>query len=117
MAFSYSIKPKKNYRLLSLEGNLLSAFDGKQLLEELNIHDAASAMLVIDLGKMQFLNSEGFNVLLKILTASRNHDGEVIVMHVSGALKELFIITKLNAVFTLAPTLKEAENLLAKVAG
>lgn len=114
MSFSYSIKKQRNYRQVNLEGTLLSAEDGRKLLEELAITDAASARIILDLGKLNFMNSEGFNTLLKILTACRNAGGDVAILHLSGPLKELFLITKLLSVFTVVNNQKEAAALFGR---
>jgi anti-sigma B factor antagonist len=61
---------------------------------------------------MDYMNSSGLNVLVNILTKARSHSGEVVVSNVSGKVKELFLITKLNTLFQVTESLEEAEKVL-----
>jgi len=50
--------------------------------------------------------------LVNILTKARSHSGEVVISNVSGKVKELFLITKLNTLFQVTESLEEAEKVL-----
>lgn len=113
MAFSFTIKQHKTYLEIKMAGTLLSLYESKELLEKLEYTSPESARVLIDLSDLRHMSSEGFNTLLKILTFARNHQGDVVIINLSEELKKLFIISKLNAIFTLAGSKKEAGALLA----
>lgn len=64
--------------------------------------------IIICLEKLNFLNSSGLNGLINILTKSRNNEGDTIICSLSENIQKLFLITKLNTVFTIADSKKEA---------
>ncbi len=108
MSFSYKFESKKDYALLILDGSLLSAFDGREMLETVDNDLKQHKNFIIDLGKVNHLSSEGLNVLLHILTKSRNEGGETILCNLSTHIQSLFIITKLSNIFTITNDRKSA---------
>lgn len=112
MAFSYTIKEERGVCEIRLDGNLLTAYDARELTEALKETLLHTNKFIINLKSLKYMNSEGFNILLQILTRSRNAGGDSIIINLSAELKELFIITKLHHIFTTASTKKEAINLL-----
>jgi len=83
-------------------------------------HDIESALtksiedgrvnFILDLDKVEFVDSSGLSTLLTILTRSRNAGGEAILINIPENLSSLLIITKLNTIFTVKETLAEAEE-------
>lgn len=63
---------------------------------------------IINLADVQYANSSGIGILMRILAKFRNANGEVILVNPSAHLQKLLIITKLTAIFTIADTLEEA---------
>lgn len=100
MSFSFTTEQFPTHLLIRLKGNLLSSYESKPLLEKLIHNGPETVRIIIDLGELKFMNSEGFNTLLKILTFARNHGGDVVVINLSTELNQLFIISKLNSIFT-----------------
>jgi len=115
MAFDYEIILQKNTAVIYLEGTLTDSYEAAEFLAELDDHilNGINAF-VIDLKKVEYLNSSGLNVLLNILTRARNANGEAIICNVSGKVKKLLIMTKLDAIFNFASNHKEAIDLLSK---
>jgi anti-sigma B factor antagonist len=64
--------------------------------------------LVMDMEKLDFLNSSGLNTLISILTRSRNQGGELVLANISPRVRELFIVTKLINVFVVKDSPEEA---------
>jgi anti-anti-sigma factor len=114
MSFTYDIKKTKKYTGIKLSGSLLSTSESQPLVRSLEYSGEASARFLIDLSKLNYLNSEGFNALIRILTFARNHGGEVVLVNLSQELQQLFIISKLNSIFTIVKDKKEAVALLTK---
>lgn len=108
MPFSYKFESKKEYALITMEGSLLSTFDGKEMLETVDKDLKDHKNFIVDLGKLNHLSSEGFNVLLHILTKSRNGGGETVICNLSTHIQSLFIMTKLSHIFTITENKKAA---------
>ena len=58
------------------------------------------------------MNSSGLNVLIQLLTKTRNNGGESVIFNVNKKITELLIITKLNTLFKIAETEEEAIKML-----
>ena len=114
MPFSYQFEVKKDHVLITANGSLLSIYDGKEMLETVDNDLKDQVNFIIDLGKVNHLSSEGLNVLLHILTRSRNGGGETILCNLSTHLQSLFIITKLSNIFTITKDRKSAVAVLKK---
>ncbi len=96
-----------------LQGDLIGSPDSQQLLEVVNKSIEESVILcAIDLSKVRFINSSGIGVLVSLLTKFRNRGGEMVLITPSEHIRKLLIITKLNAIFTIAEDDAQAANLL-----
>lgn len=113
-SFTFLITPKKNYVVIQLNGSLLSTSDARPLIDAVDNEYANMVNFLIDLGELKHLSSEGLNVLLHILTKSRNAGGETVLFNLSTHVKSLFIITKLSNIFTITNDLKSATTFLNK---
>jgi anti-sigma B factor antagonist len=112
----YEAKTKGKITRISLVGKILSRTDAEPLLEEANrLISSGKTKLILDLSQTTFLNSEGLNVLLKILTLCRREGGDCVLCKTSDELNNLFIMTKLNHIFTVTSNIKEAEDSLKDV--
>ena len=115
MAFDYEIIPEKAIAIIYLEGTITDKYEAAEFLADLDDHIADGiCAFVIDLKKVEYLNSSGLSVLLNILTRARNASGEAIICNVSGKVRKLLIMTKLDAIFNFASNHKEARELLSK---
>lgn len=115
MSFSYNIIPKTDFILLELKGELLDAFASKEMLDKIDEilnQQKEVKNIIIDLHQLNFINSTGLGILIKVLTKARNTGGEVIITRVEKRIKDLLVITKLNSVFKVVNTLKEAKEYL-----
>ncbi len=111
----YTFTQKKYGVVVRISGRILSMADSRELLTEFATWlEKGKYYFVIDLKETEYVNSEGLNVLIKMLTQSRNFGGETIVCHVNKQLRDLFIITKLSSIFTITDTLKEAEEIMLR---
>ncbi len=115
MSFSHNISLKSDFILLELQGELLDAFTAKEMLEKVDevlAEQKEVKSIIIDLHGLNFINSTGLGVLIKVLTKARNNGGEVVITRVEKRVKDLLVMTKLNSVFKVLDTLKEAKEYL-----
>ena len=72
-----------------------------------------SQKIIIDLEKLEYINSSGLNVILNIFTRIRNANGELVICHVNEKLQKLLVITKLHDIIKQTNSRKEAATFLA----
>lgn len=108
MKFSFDIKKESEVNVISLEGELIDKSQASGLLHTIDgLLEKGEGKFIFDLGGILYLNSSGLNVLINVLTKSRKEGGDVIITNVSKKVAQLFVITKLNTIFTIAEN-KEA---------
>ena len=113
MSFSYEISSNENYCTITLTGRLMADEYSEGLLEEVsNVANNGTSNFLLNLKELDYINSSGINMLVNILTKSRSKGGEVVLYDVSEKVQKLFIITKLNTVFSVAKDKTEALGIL-----
>ena len=111
MNFEHTIENQK--LILEFEGDLIEIPRDTGLT--IVIEDAIEQgvrVCAIDISKLRYMNSTGINTLILVLTKFRNRGGEVVLVNPSDQIKNLLIITKLSAIFTIAYSKAEAMQLL-----
>jgi anti-sigma B factor antagonist len=109
MEFNYKIYNKGTYAVVEMAGDLIDKNQASPLLEEIQaLIGKGIHSFIISMEEFRYLNSNGLNVLVNILTKSRKNGGDTTICCVSDKIKELLIITKLNTVFTITDDLPEA---------
>jgi anti-sigma B factor antagonist len=109
MLFSHSISIQKNYILIKLNGDLIEKSLAEPLLEDLDKQlNQGNLKFVIDFSQLNYLNSNGLGILIKLLTKIRNKGGELSGFALNDKVKKLLLITKLNQLFIINETLEEA---------
>lgn len=99
--------------VLSLEGSLMVETESKNLITYVEKEVLPqSDKFIIDLGGLSFLNSSGLGALITILTKCRKSGGEVVIINLNDQITKLLAITKLTSVFTVAPNVEDAVNIL-----
>ena len=109
MEFNYKITNKGSYAIVEMNGNLIDKNQASPLLEEIqDMISKGTNSFVISMENFRYLNSNGLNVLVNILTKSRKSGGDTTICNINDKIKELLIITKLNTVFTITDDLPAA---------
>ncbi|TAE66345.1 MAG: anti-sigma factor antagonist [Bacteroidetes bacterium] len=109
----YQIEYHINIIVLSFQQNLITESQDVSLLADLeNAIEQNYKLCMVDIAKVQFLNSNGLNLLIRILTLFRNNGGEMILMNPSESVNKLLIITKLKAIFQIVSSYAEGKKIL-----
>lgn len=94
---------------LQLRGSALSEADFKELNELVDTCIAeGQPNLILNLKGVRLLNSLGLNTLIKTFTKCRNAAGEMYIVNISDKINQVLLLTKLNTVLNIAPSLEEA---------
>ncbi len=115
MSFSYKITKENSLLIISLNGNLIGKEQVGNLFSEVEeeINNGVEN-IIIDLAEMNYLNSTGLSIFIKILTLTRSNGGEAIVVNVPEKINKLLVITKLNSVFNIKESVENAKLELIK---
>lgn len=68
--------------------------------------------LILDLSGVPYMDSAGMGAIINYFVSCQRHGRKLIVAGVSARVMELFRMTKVDALLTLAPTVAEAEEQL-----
>ena len=87
---------------------ILNELDNKKIFKDIQSHiEQGFDQLIIDLSKLDFMNSVGLNFLLQLL---RNSGDNLMVASPSDQVLKLLEVTKLKTHFKLYPSVDEAMN-------
>ena len=64
--------------------------------------------LIIDLGKVTYMNSTAIGALVSAHTSYTNRKGKVVLCNVNKSITNIFVVTKLSMIFQVAEDRKEA---------
>jgi len=111
----YSHEIVNDILLLKLSGDLIGENHGPELISIINdtINDDI-IFCAIDIQNVRYINSSGIGVLITMLTKFRNKGGEVVLIRPSESVEKLLLITKLNSIFTIVPSMERAFQELVK---
>lgn len=95
--------------VVSLEGKVLEETILKQLLSDIESKlSEVRGRLVINLERLDYINSTGIGFFIKALTKSRVHNGDMVLSGARGSVLSIVTISKMNEVFTMTETVEDA---------
>lgn len=113
MSFYAEFNNNDSHVVLSLVGRLMDLKSEEQLLADIDKSISEdNKNFIIDMERLEYMNSTGLSMLVKLLTKARNAGGEAIVCNVSQAIRQLFVVTKLTTVFKIAESMTEANEMV-----
>lgn len=113
MVLDYKLTEENSIQVLTISGELIDKNQATDMLKDIDvILETGKTKFIIDLGNLKYMNSSGLNVLIQLLTKTRNTGGESVIFNVNKKVNELLIITKLNTLFKVAESKQDALNLI-----
>jgi anti-sigma B factor antagonist len=110
---SIQLDEKDGVVILALSGKIMGGPEAGQINDKINaLIDENKKKIIIDLGKVEWMNSSGLGILIGAITTLKNNDGQMVLIHVSDRIENLLKITKLISVFTIKPDLESAVEAL-----
>lgn len=107
------VLPQTGYTVLRLQGELTEEAAG-ELREELDrALTPEGARVVLDLGELTYVNSDGLGTLVHLNAQANMRDRRVILARPSAFVEGVLQMTRLDRFFELCATLDEAESRLA----
>lgn len=106
---SFNVSEKYNCVIIEFKGNVMGGPDAVSLNEKLHeLIEKEKTNVVVNLGKVKFMNSSGLGMLIGALTTMRKAGGDLRIANATDKIESLLIITKLITVFKHYKTLDEA---------
>lgn len=72
--------------------------------------------MVVDLGGLEFITSSGLRALLIAQRAVKKAEGQFIIVRIDGVVREVFRISKFDALMTVAEDVKAAVSMISTAA-
>jgi anti-sigma B factor antagonist len=94
--------------ILTLSGEI-DVYTAPRLRQAIvDLVDGGSRRIIVDMEKVEFLDSTGLGVLVEGLKRVKNHDGELSIVATHDKILKIFDITGLNKAFPIHPTVDDA---------
>ena len=101
--------------VMELRGKLMGGPETKSIHEKVKeLIEAGTNKVVIDLGKVTWMNSTGLGAMMASLTSLRNAGGDLKLARVTDKVKSLFMITQLITIFDTYDSVEQALAALEK---
>lgn len=106
---NFSISEQDNLVIISLNGKIMGGPEATEINEKFNqLIDEKKLKIVIDLDKVEWMNSSGLGILIGAVSLFRNNNGQLRIINVSDRIQNLLKITKLAGIFETSSSLEEA---------
>lgn len=108
MGFSYHISDEEQCRVFALEGRFLEKGTGNELISEISDTMGNHPKdVVIDLESLEYMNSTGIKVVVKMIHLVAEHKRKIVFVAVPDRVQELLKVVKLNALLEVKRNKKE----------
>ena len=98
---------KNSVQIIELQGRL-DAHQGTQVDHVLAEAGRATRYTVINLSKVQFIDSTGLSVLIKGMKHHRENQSDLVLCELQQPVRIIFELTRLDKMFTIYPTENDA---------
>jgi anti-sigma B factor antagonist len=114
--FGLSVSQRDRCTIFHMTGRLMDQKEADHLMYvlERELGDKRELNVLLDMSQLQYMNSTGLNIIISVLTRTRKSGGEVLISGVSSGVRQLFIVTKLDTVFSIKDSVEDAIASLQK---
>lgn len=106
---NYKINEKYNCVIIEFKGKIMGGPDAERFRDDLHqLIEEGKKEVVVDLGKVSFMNSSGLGLLIGGLTTMKNAGGDLKICRADKKIESLLVVTQLISVFDHYRTLDEA---------
>lgn len=98
-----------NIIVIRLEGNVMGGPEAVKLNEKINqLLDENMKKVVLDLGRVNRMNSSGLGILINALHTFKQNGGDLKLANITTRVSTLLDVTKLSSVFETFESVDEA---------
>lgn len=107
MSFEFKITHQPNAAVFSISGRISQDDTTNEIMDSLVLElEKKVKFILLDISNLEYITSTGLNFFIRTLTKTRNAGGELIICGLQGMVEKLFVISKLNEIFTICPTIE-----------
>ena len=111
MALEIQQREREGIVILALEGRITVGDEASALREKISALNAAGLRkIVLDMAKVNYIDSTGLGALVMCATSLRKNDGNVKLLNLNRRNIELLVMTKLATVFEIFNDEQDAVN-------
>lgn len=104
-----NVSEKYGCVIIELKGNVMGGPNTEEFSDLLHsLVDEDKTNVIVDLGKVKFMNSSGLGMLIGGLTTMKKAGGDLRICRADNKIESLLVVTKLITVFKHYKTLDEA---------
>lgn len=94
--------------------NALSDYESRVVTDEIQ-REAPKGMwnVILDFAEVQFMASAGIGMILTLVHQAKAQKGKMIVCNLNSDIRDVLKMTKVDKLFTIAPTLQDAKGKFA----
>ncbi len=108
MSSQFETYQERTCQVIKLQGRFVEDDEHAEFLTNIQtLSEKGSSKFVIDLKELNYINSSGINLLVKLVKYLNERDGKIVFTSVPENINELLTIIGLNAVFTIQPSINE----------
>ena len=109
MKIKYKSLPNMDIAIMELHGNLIGDTENDKLAKMIrHAFDQGNRKLILDMGRVSYINDTGLDILIQIHTHCSNRDGRLKLCRVGVHMNNNFILTKLVRMFDIEATQEKA---------
>ena len=106
---NFAVEERYNAVVIKFKGNVMGGPDGARLHDTLHtLREEGKRNIIVDLGRVSFMNSSGLGMLISAMTTMRNADGDLRLANAADRIQSLLIVTRLITVFQHYDSVDEA---------
>ena len=95
---------------IKLEGDVIGGPDARTLHDLIHeLINQKKTRIILDLEKVELMNSSGLGILISVLTTVRKANGDLLLLNITDRIQNLLTITKLNSVFRVFGAFDQAK--------
>lgn len=99
--------------LVALHGDLDFHSSSELRTELLKLADRQVPKLLVDFKKVDYIDSSGLAAFVELFQRMKGYGGQLVLFDLSEGVRDVFEIAKLDSIFRLAQSEKEATSLLS----
>jgi anti-sigma B factor antagonist len=114
--FGLTTSERNGCRIFHMTGRLMDQQQADHLMEVLDkeLGTTPGMNTILDCSQLQYMNSTGLNIVISVMTRTKQNGGEVLLAGLTSAVRQLFAVTKLDTVFKITGSVDEALAVMPK---
>jgi len=110
----HNFSEHKDHTQILQVNSLLNEYDNKSIMQEVDQRiEKGGKNFILDLSKMDIMNSVGLNFLISMMKKSTGTGGRFAIANASENIIKLLEVTKLKSIFQLESSVDDAMKKLA----